>query len=453
MITICIIYVSYQNILYISVYIFALESAPRTGSCLLPNATVMDGAASMTSPLLYSPPQKDKGSSRSTITSSLLPFLPSSLDDDGLPRSFRRKVFLVMTNSASSRLSFSFFLFIMSLVAAAVVIHVMESMRSFSTTPETCSSCKGGGTQNDEPPCVCEAVPVASLEVVSDVLYYTFTVELFLRLAMFSPAPSPGSAGSFLSFTTQFLHFFVHPWQLIDLLAILPFWFTHWGSWSGLSGVRILRLCRVFQVVKLGKYNKTLHVLLRVLRKSLPALKLLLVVLLFGTFLFGCLMYEAERGLWKYTDLTSPPSWQYVRKAEDGETEELTPFFNIPAAFWWFIVTSTTVGYGDLYPTSVLGKFISGIAILLSLLVVAFRKFSFFISLPVNPPTNSFFFLSLSVSLQSLASLAQPSASSRIFGSRSSPTTTPSTPRIRLPSEANAKANKSSAEANGKNHN
>ena len=46
-------------------------------------------------------------------------------------------------------------------------------------------------------------------------------------------------------------------------------------------------------------------------------------------------------------------------------------FPNVLASFWWAVATLTTVGYGDVYPVTSLGKFISGLVALIGIGVVA----------------------------------------------------------------------------------
>jgi Ion transport protein len=99
-------------------------------------------------------------------------------------------------------------------------------------------------------------------------------------------------------------------------------------------------------------------------------LSLMMVVLLFGAAFFGSMIYWLEKGDWKYYEKTQ--SYTFLRTSVDGTHEEPSPFTSIPAAFWWFLVTATTVGYGDMYPTTVGGKFVAAMAMLTGVLVIAF---------------------------------------------------------------------------------
>lgn len=58
-----------------------------------------------------------------------------------------------------------------------------------------------------------------------------------------------------------------------------------------------------------------------------------------------------------------------MKDANGNELE--SPFSSIPKGFWWAIVTLMTVGYGDAYPISVVGKIIAGFAMLLGVICLA----------------------------------------------------------------------------------
>lgn len=61
----------------------------------------------------------------------------------------------------------------------------------------------------------------------------------------------------------------------------------------------------------------------------------------------------------------------FARPDVTGYNLELSPFNSVPSAFWWVVVTSTTVGYGDMYPTSIGGKTVATICMILGVLALA----------------------------------------------------------------------------------
>lgn len=122
--------------------------------------------------------------------------------------------------------------------------------------------------------------------------------------------------------------------NILDLLSILPFYVTltvpakSAGNIDILRVMRVIRVCRIF---KLTRHSKGLHVLGKTLYASVNELVMLMLFLVIGVVLFASAAYYAE--------------------------EESNPqFSSIPAAFWWAVVTMTTVGYGDVSPQTTVGK-------------------------------------------------------------------------------------------------
>merc|ERR1719502_788036 len=98
------------------------------------------------------------------------------------------------------------------------------------------------------------------------------------------------------------VRFLLQPSNIIDLLAILPFWVERFAAGAGGNNafviLRILRLTRIFRVFKLGKYNEVFSLFGRVMVQSLPALYLMLFFVGLGLCLFGTLIWFAEQGVW-----------------------------------------------------------------------------------------------------------------------------------------------------------
>ena len=122
--------------------------------------------------------------------------------------------------------------------------------------------------------------------------------------------------------------------NILDLLSILPFYVTlsvakeSAGSIGILRVMRVIRVCRIF---KLTRHSKGLHILGNTLYASINELIMLMLFLVIGVVLFASGAYYAE-------EATNPK------------------FESIPAAFWWAVVTMTTVGYGDVSPITTVGK-------------------------------------------------------------------------------------------------
>lgn len=149
----------------------------------------------------------------------------------------------------------------------------------------------------------------------------------------------------------------IKPLNVIDLLAILPFYIELMvAAGTSVAVVRVLRLVRVFRVFKMGKNSKGVEMLAKTFYRSLPALSLLAFFIALGVILFGAVIFFLESGTFMVTE--EYPDGAYLRKNSWG-IDEVSPFQSILAACYWAVVCSTTVGYGDLVPTSTAGKCIA----------------------------------------------------------------------------------------------
>ena len=132
--------------------------------------------------------------------------------------------------------------------------------------------------------------------------------------------------------------------QIVDLLAILPFYLS---MGIDLRGIRAIRLLRIFRVLKIGRYNRSVQLIGLAIKRVAPEL----IVILFGMFIVLLIVSSAMY----YTEHAAQPE----------------KFSSIPATLWWAVVTLTTVGYGDVYPITGLGKLLAGILMLLGIGLVA----------------------------------------------------------------------------------
>lgn len=179
------------------------------------------------------------------------------------------------------------------------------------------------------------------------------------------------------------LKFLLSPAGVIDLLAIMPYWIQVFQSSPDRGGalivLRILRLTRIFRVFKMGKYNEVFQLFSRVMAESMPALFLMTFFVLLGCCVFGTLLWQVEQGRWypegheTLLDLEISGRGAFLRHDGSLDPDSLaeTDFPSIPSAFWYVIVTISTVGYGDASPTTAVGKVVGSFTIFLGVIVLA----------------------------------------------------------------------------------
>ena len=149
------------------------------------------------------------------------------------------------------------------------------------------------------------------------------------------------------------LRFTLTPMAIVDLLAVLPFYLTM--LYLDLRFLRSLRLLRLLRLAKLGRYLLALQTFKRVISSKkeevLVTVSLMALLLLLVKTIASSLMYFAENDV------------QPIRPPE--------AFPSIPAAMWWGVATVTTVGYGDVYPVTSLGKLLGAIVAVLGIATFA----------------------------------------------------------------------------------
>jgi voltage-gated potassium channel len=138
------------------------------------------------------------------------------------------------------------------------------------------------------------------------------------------------------------IKFILTPLALIDLFAFLPFYLPLLLPFD-LRFLRTFRLVRILRVLKIGRYSESLRLFGRVLNSRKAELLTSVFVIFILLIVSSSFLYQCEH------------------KAQPEK------FMNIIEALWWGVVTLTTVGYGDIYPITPLGKIAAGIISILGI--------------------------------------------------------------------------------------
>jgi len=241
---------------------------------------------------------------------------------------WRIRVFLTMEDESYSLLSYFITIIIMLLIFVSTAAYV------FQTLPEY--------ENNDV------------WEEIEWVVSICFTLEYGIRILM----------------CRNMWAYFVDLMNMIDFLAVIPFWIEELstrisGSGTGGGGsllrvIRVIRLARVVRLLKSKRFAEYLEIFRKTLEESAESFGLLVTIVFLETIIFASLIFVTERGTY------DEESGMWL--GADGLE---THFVSIPEAAYWCIVTMTTVGYGDQYPQTPWGKVVGCITMFTGLLVIA----------------------------------------------------------------------------------
>lgn len=142
--------------------------------------------------------------------------------------------------------------------------------------------------------------------------------------------------------------------HFIDFVSIIPIFFIFSINNNDFSGIfsflKILKLLRIVKVLSNKSTSIYSNLLLETMIKSIYGLKLMVILIVIIMIFSSSIIYELEKGV-----------------RVDGSE----PFSSIPVTFYWSIVTITTVGYGDIYPITDLGRFVSCLTMIMGLIIIA----------------------------------------------------------------------------------
>ncbi|XP_072320589.1 potassium voltage-gated channel subfamily A member 1 [Eucyclogobius newberryi] len=249
---------------------------------------------------------------------------------------FKRQIWLLFEYPESSSPARGIAVVSVLVIVISIVIFCLETLPEFRDEKEYLQP-RGNSTQPDA-----GFTPFNDpFFIVETVCIIWFSFEISVR---FFACPSKPA-------------FFKNIMNSIDIVSILPYFITLGTDLAQQQGngqqamsfaiLRIIRLVRVFRIFKLSRHSKGLQILGHTLRASMRELALLIFFLVIGVILFSSAVYFAEAD------------------------EPTSQFTSIPDAFWWAVVTMTTVGYGDMKPITVGGKIVGSLCAIAGVLTIA----------------------------------------------------------------------------------
>ena len=172
--------------------------------------------------------------------------------------------------------------------------------------------------------------------IIEYVSTFVFIIDYLLRLitADFKTGLKHPAAGIIYPFT---------PMAAIDLLVILSSFSFLSSGFRVLKVLRLLRTLRVLRAAKMLRYSKSLLIIINVFKKEKHALSAVATMAIAYIVVSALVIFNVE-----------PDSFE--------------TFFD---AIYWATVSLTTVGYGDIYPVSTIGRIVTMISSVFGIAIIA----------------------------------------------------------------------------------
>ena len=177
-----------------------------------------------------------------------------------------------------------------------------------------------------------------AVNLLDAICMITFTVEYLLRLwtadLLYPEEEHP------------FIRYILSPAAIIDLLSFLPFYLSGIVP-PGMIVFRLIRVARILRLFRINRYSDPLTVITSVLARKASQILASVFLVLMLMLASSLLLYYAEH---------------------DAQPDVFTSAFS---GLWWSVSTLSTIGYGDIYPVTILGKTLAIIISLLGMSIVA----------------------------------------------------------------------------------